>query len=422
MKKALFMAVAAIAAFSSCSNLDLVEDNNNSQELIFTASMEGSSTRATLDALTPNWEAGDEISINNKIYVAQGAGSTADFSAKSEPATGSAYEAYFPASLSSGILPAVQTYEEGKFNMPMYAQSSTKELEFKNICAVLAVKVTSEDIAELKSIKVSSNRAMHGEFSISSNKAELIEDGDESLDVVLMSETPVTLDAEGTTFYIAIPAQNYSYLNIFLSSDGTSYKQAMATRKVSGLGDIARNRIFNIDYVKNATQLWAGGVYFADYNVGVTDANPAGIGGYYCWGKTVDKDPSQTYNEGLEELAGTDDTATALWGGNWRMPIYNEMRDLWEKCSSSMESMNGKSGRMIVGKEEGYKTSTVFFPVGGYYNKTGLNNTLDGYYWYNGIWEKYPKLAGVLQVGDGKQSYTYTDRSDGCNVRAVLVE
>ncbi|MCQ2056984.1 MAG: hypothetical protein MJY75_02105, partial [Bacteroidaceae bacterium] len=276
MKKYFFMAVAAIAALNSCSRDNEFEQiQTGSQGLVFTATMENSeATRATFDntGKCAAWEADDQISINGKKYSAQGAGTTTTFKADGEGATGETYNAYFPADLYDGTtatLPAIQNYEEGEFNMPMYAKSTTTELEFKNLCAVLAVKVTSADIATLKSIKVASDQKMNGKFTVLDNKAVIADENGTNV-VVLASFRQLTLTEEGTTFYIAIPAQEYKYLNIFLSADGKTYTQAMATKKAAGLGDITRSKIFNIDYENNATKLWKGDLFIADCNVGAT--------------------------------------------------------------------------------------------------------------------------------------------------------
>ena len=298
MKKYFFMAVAAIAALNSCSRDNEFEQiQAGSQGLVFTATMENSeATRATLDNKRAAWEAYDQISINGKKYSAQGAGTTTTFKADGEGATGETYNAYFPADLYDGTtatLPTTQTYKDGKFNMPMYASSTTTELEFNNLCAVLAITISPEgDGKTVKSIKVTSDKKMNGTFTVIDKKAVMGDDGTNA--VVLKSYEAVRIKAdESKVFYIAIPAQKYQYLNIFLSADGKIYTEAMATKKVDGLGDIARNKIFNIDYKKNATKMWAGNLFVADCNIGATSLT--GLSGLYCWGGIEDKDPNSAY-------------------------------------------------------------------------------------------------------------------------------
>lgn len=435
MKKYFFMAMAAIAALNSCSRDNEFEQiQAGSQGLVFTATMENSeATRATLDNKRAAWEAGDQISINGKKYSAQEAGTTTTFKADAEGATGETYNAYFPADLYDGTtatLPAIQNYEEGEFNMPMYASSTTTELEFKNLCAVLAIKVTSADIATLKSIKVASDQKMNGKFTVSDNKA-VIADKNGTNVVVLASFRTLTLTEEGTTFYIAIPAQEYKYLNIFLSADGETYTQAMATKKAAGLGDITRSNIFNIDYENNATKLWEGDLFIADCNVGAT--SPEEYGGYYCWGNSDDQSKTWTgtyYKEDIQ-LTGDSDIATKLWGNNWRMPTKEELKSL--KDLGSNESYKN---HILTCNSKVYSGS-VSLPAAGYYDDNGFhheknyNNTdwITGCYWSStpnnshndDAYDAY-YLSFYRGSGDLLSIVHFSSRSLAYSVRAVLEE
>lgn len=432
MKKYFFMAMAAIAALNSCSRDNEFEQiQAGSQGLVFTATMENSeATRATLDNKRAAWEAGDQISINGKKYSAQGAGTTTTFKADAEGATGETYNAYFPADLYDGTtatLPAIQNYEEGEFNMPMYASSTTTELEFKNLCAVLAIKVTSADIATLKSIKVASDQKMNGKFTVSDKKAVIADENGTNV-VVLASFRTLTLTEEGTTFYIAIPAQEYKYLNIFLSADGKTYTQAMATKKAAGLGDITRSNIFNIDYENNATKLWEGDLFIADCNVGAT--SPEEYGGHYCWGSSYDESEGwkgEYYEEDIQ-LTGDFDIATKLWGDNWRMPTNYELKTLKDLGS------NYTNDYILICNSNDYSGSSVSLPAAGYCDDNGFhlkrnyNNTdwTTGCYWSSTPNNSYDDNAYYLSFyrGSGKlqSDMLFSSRSLAYSVRAVLEE
>ena len=430
MKKYIYMAVAAIAALSSCSSDNEFEQTQiGNQGLVFTATMEGSEgTRATYDATNKcaAWELGDKININGKIYSAQEAGTTTTFKADGEDATGTTYKAYFPADLYDGVtatLPAIQTYKDGEFNMPMYATSKTTDLPFKNLCAVLAIKVTSDDIEKLKSIKVASDKKMNGSFTVTPTPdggyKAVIDEGKGTNAVVLECSEALAPTAEGTTFYIAIPAQEYQYLNIFLSADGKTYTQAMATKKVDGLGEIGRSKIFNIDYAKNATKMWEGNLFVADYNVGATSATE--YGGYYCWGNTAEQSTSWT------GVSGTNDIATELWGSNWRMPTKAEQGYLLDatKCTATWVTNynNGsKNGLWVQGLAgTAYATNSIFLPAAGYCDGNNFfGQGVGGRYWSStpdGTFNVYRLYFAsdnrlVLSVG----------RYEGSTVRAVLEE
>ena len=422
MKKYLFMAVAAIAALSSCSSdNDFEQSQTGKQALVFTATMENSeATRATFDNTKKcaAWEAGDQISINGKTYSAQTAGTTTTFEADNEGATGETYNAYFPADLYDGTnakLPTTQTYKAGKFNMPMYASSTTNELEFKNLCAVLAIKISPEGVGKtVKSIKVASDKKMNGTFTVIDNKAVLGDDGTNA--VVLKSYEAVRIKAdESRVFYIAIPAQEYQYLNIFLSADGKTYTEAMATKKVDGLGDIARSKIFNIDYKKNATKMWEGNLFIADCNVGATSLT--GWGSFYCWGGTTDKDPESAWCD--DDVLGDNDTATKLWGSNWRMPTKEELTKL-----SGLGTWN--YSKILECKSTDYSDNTVTLPANGYwFGDDNQEAGLYGHYWSSESVSdsKLDGCAWSLRFGSEVNEITPDgSRAYGYSVRAVLEE
>lgn len=478
--------MAAAAMLCGCQKENLIpqettEGQNQVQALTFTATVEGTpETRATFNDTNKcaAWEEGDQININGKIYSAQTAGTTTTFKADDGAATGDTYNAYFPASLFDGTttaLPAIQTYSAGKFNIPMYAESNGTNLEFKNICTVLAVKVTSADIATLKSIKVASDKAMYGAFSISGNKAVLTDASDKDKTVELVSEDALTLDAAGTTFYIAIPAQGYAYLRIYISADGTDYNEVMATKKAAGLGILPRNTIFPLDYAKNAVQLWASGPFFATMNVGAT--TPEGLGGYYAWGETKaygEEDTSNThnyqtmrtytktyyhwntykYNNGTEAkdiskytipdnkyapvsktdgswykdgtfvgdnksvLDPEDDAAYVNWGASWSIPSQAELEALKTKCTWTYKSKlsNPASGFEVTGTNG----NTIFLPMPGYHLKDKpYEADGSGNYWCNSLIPTSSISVDYIYFNSGKIEMRTNSRFYGYSVRAV---
>ena len=404
MKKYIFMAVAAIAALSGCtSDNDFEENQTGKQTLVFTATMENSEgSRATYNSTEKyaEWQAGDQISINGMTYSAQEAGAVTTFKADSKGAEeGDTYKAYFPAELYDGTtaaLPATQAYKAGEFNMPMYAESTTSELEFKNLCSVLTIKVTSEDIATLKSIKVASDKVMSGTFTIGSDgQAVMSEDGKKT--VVLESSTALSLDEDGTVFYIAIPAQKYAYLNIFLSPDGKTYTQAMATKKYEYDNDhevvTARSKIYTIDYKKNATKLYDGNILFADLNIGDKDwrGHTYDERTHFVWGAYENID--NIYDLGCDHKEwelGDHDTATNNWGINWRMPTLDEFRAINDYCTIEWSSRDGydyTEGCQCNGQEGTiYEGNNIFLPAAGSLNHNfeeidGMCRGEKGAYW-----------------------------------------
>ena len=165
-------------------------------------------------------------------------------------------------------------------------------------------------------------------------------------------------------------------------------------------------------------QLWAGGPKFAEYNVGATSATD--YGGYYCWGKTIDKDEHAAYNSGGIALSGTDDTATNLWGSNWRMPTQAELKALLNKCNVEWTAVNGVNGRKFTGRGD-YSSNSVLLPAAG---DCDFGNVFDqgncGDYWSSTPAGSEP--AYRLRFRSDYQRVYDSLRDIGYSVRAVLKE
>ena len=445
------MAVAAIAALSSCSSdNDPIMGETGKQALTFTASMEGSATRATYNstAKCASWEVGDQISINGKTYNAQSAGLTTTFKAATEgqEAEGETYNAYFACTYdgTTATLPAQvsETWADGKFNMPMYATSTTTNLQFHNLCGVLKITVKSDQIAAVKAIKVSSaTMAVSGAFSVKSDAAVLSEPNTIANTLTVTYSDAVSTTAEGKVFYVAVPAQTYQELKIELDADGNGFTKSMTTKSATDI-TVARNKIYPITFADNAAsattgtakatiggsevdvnwvQLWENGPKFAEYNVGVTDGKAESYGGYYCWGSSIDKDQSAAYKSGTDPLTGTDDTATNLWGNNWRMPTKAELEALLTNCDVEWTTVGGVNGRKFTGKVAPYTSNSVFLPAAGYCGYGGVYGQGSyGYYWSSTPSGSYD--ASYLYFDSGYQNVYNYNRYLGYSVRAVLAE
>ena len=175
-------------------------------------------------------------------------------------------------------------------------------------------------------------------------------------------------------------------------------------------------------------QFWENGPKFAEYNVGVTDGKAESYGGYYCWGKAIDKDSSGSYKDGESALSGDDDTATKLWGSNWRMPTQAELNALLSSCD--VEWMDGSTkkykdtniiGLLCTGKGA-YASNSVFLPAAGFYDRGNVSSQgMTGYYWSStprgGNDASYLTFSSSIQI----VAFCYY-RNYGCSVRAVLAE
>ena len=181
-------------------------------------------------------------------------------------------------------------------------------------------------------------------------------------------------------------------------------------------GTAAATGIGNVGWV----QLWTDGPKFAEYNVGVTDGKAESYGGYYCWGSSIDKDSNAAYKSGNDALIGTDDTATNLWGSEWRMPTKAELDGLLANCDVAWTTVNGVNGRKFTGKGD-YASNSVFLPAAGDCISGSVLVQGDfGYYWSST--PDGSRYAYGLLFGSGYQYVGYSGRDVGYSVRAVLAE
>lgn len=112
-------------------------------------------------------------------------------------------------------------------------------------------------------------------------------------------------------------------------------------------------------------------VKWASYNVGAT--SPEQYGNKYAWGETTTKDKykednylyydanSESYVDIGIDIANTNyDVAHVKWGDNWRMPTWNELKELRDKCKWEWTNVNGVNGWKVIGTNG----NSIFFPTG----------------------------------------------------------
>jgi len=205
-------------------------------------------------------------------------------------------------------------------------------------------------------------------------------------------------------------------------------------------------------------QLWEGGPYWADTNIGAE--KPEECGYYFWWGDTVgykrennkwvasDGSSSNfsfvgsntpTYNKGIATLKSqgwitadsvlvpAHDAAHVHWGGIWRMPTEQELRDLNSKCDWTWTTQNGVKGYVVRGKGT-YDSASIFLPCAGRGYGTSLDLAgSDGYYWSSvpysdGYYGSDNAWGLYFHSSDHGTSYSYgslSSRYYGRSVRPV---
>ena len=116
------------------------------------------------------------------------------------------------------------------------------------------------------------------------------------------------------------------------------------------------------------------GLKWAAYNLGAEV--PEEYGDFYAWGETTTKaefndDNCVTIDKIMNDISGNAqfDAATANWGGEWRMPRYEEFAELIEECTWTWTSQSGVNGYKVTGPNG----NSIFLPAAGvnYYELQG---------------------------------------------------
>ncbi len=203
---------------------------------------------------------------------------------------------------------------------------------------------------------------------------------------------------------------------------------------------------------QEGVRLWEGGPYWADRNVGADEPWEAGY--YFWWGDPVGykrendawvasdgsgsdssfrhggnapyaKHASVLLKDGWittnNVLAPAHDSARAHWGGDWRMPMKQELMDLaYNKCDWEAAVSNGVKGAVVRGRGD-YAHASIFLPLDGW----GNQNLRERWEQFGHLWASDPRTDGL--PGSWRLKYSskwgtvdyHWDRYVGTTVRPV---
>ncbi len=272
-KNIIFAAIVAAVTLVSCSQQEQTAmlDKNST----FTASIEQEFTRTTLASTNKvNWEYNDRININGAEYMA----------APKNPATKAVFQymkgdlpkrtpycAIYPANLytwNGYEFPSILEYKEGSLNTPMYAESNTEELCFKNICGVLHLSLNG--IGKVARITVSADQNICGPFEVDESMTARLVAGIDNAE--MMNHNTVTLDCgergelldewDYKDFYIPLPAGEYTGLMITITGTNGAEFVKVASNNVN----VQRNSIYSLNF----TTVFTLKETLADYFLGLS--------------------------------------------------------------------------------------------------------------------------------------------------------
>lgn len=302
---AFLVACAAAATAAGCAGPEIDERQLSPETFTATIEQEGA-TKTVLDAKTGStrqvrWLSNDAIALygasaNYTMAGLVSTGSTAAyFTGSGATQDGGKYKAYYPASIYNKTTKKLsfsdrQDYgglSDGKAvvsNLPMYAESATTELNFRNLCSVLNFQLTGEATDKVTEIVVTTSAAgqyLSGEFTIG---------GTASAPTMVMtgasgSTASMTLDCTGapgggvalsstpTDFFVAIPAQTYAAGTLTMTvKDGSKTLATLSNSTATAAQEqFQRNTIYEIG--KQAI----AGIFSVTYNSTTTHSTGTNV-------------------------------------------------------------------------------------------------------------------------------------------------
>ena len=278
----------------------------------------------------------------------------------------------------------------------------------------------------------------------------------------LPAEVTIAFDANGGSVsppsqsytpgeaYRSLPAatrKGYVFAGWFTAAGGGTQVTTASTAPASATTLYAH---WTPDGTHNKVQLWEGGPYWAETNVGADE--PWDYGLYFWWGDTVgyrrrenawvasdgassgfsfDLGSAPTYGKHptilLEQgwitaggaLVPAHDAAQAHWGGDWRMPTLQELEGLCENCDWTWTTTNGVSGYVVRGRRA-FADASLFLPAAGRGSATSLNSAGSyGYYWSSAPLAGNSGDAKYLSFDFGNLNMADTARFYGQAIRPV---
>lgn len=236
-------------------------------------------------------------------------------------------------------------------------------------------------------------------------------------------------------FGVSFTGLLYDYKYDRSNSISMSGRTGHETSDESVLKSSQQEQIVNLEAEADAADTFTGyenshqwidlglSVKWATCNVGAE--TPEEYGNYYAWGETFPKDEyieetSVTSGKDIGDISGNSlyDAARANWGGKWRLPTVEELRELKEKCTLDWITQGGHAGYRVTGPTG----SSIFLPAAGYYYESSLRNDGDdGFYWCASPDSGDTDFAHNLYF---KKNVTWNElsyyRFAGFSIRAVL--
>lgn len=369
--------------------------------MVFTGSIFGGDAKTEIDGVVMRWSDEDKVVIN-------GVECTSELSSDKKTATFTGavipddeYEAYYPSNLKINeklILPAVQTYNGDILSgvNPMYARSTTTDLYFHNICAIMKLVVSGTGVVE--TIVVTADQPLSGEFEIQGSAANgyyarLTQPSSTNAVALILDCGETGVELNGTKiFYVAVPQGEYTNLQFKLCGNcGGTWTSApvsmkfnagsMYTKELKNAAVTVPEPISGVFSVSDDKKvLFSRGNLQATYN-----------GSKYVWGFAA----NQWDYVGGNETGGSNPET----GNNWIGDEANHIGMVVDLFSWSTDAANNNWGLYMK------TASTADYTYGNF--KEWGENIGDGSTWYTLKDEEWKYLITEREV-KGETGYGKT--------------
>lgn len=158
------------------------------------------------------------------------------------------------------------------------------------------------------------------------------------------------------------------------------------------------------------------GNLWATCNIGASSQEQIGL--YFAWGaeKGYAKGSGHNFNKAASEFS---DTVHVEMSALWEFPSSQDFLEINTNCTKTWTTINSIPGYKFTSNQNG---NTIFFPAGGYYSGTALNDEKSrGRYWTKTASSSISGYATGFQFISGTTYYANIyDIKCGFNVRGVV--